>query len=172
MKIITLFLCYFLLISTNTFACGCNSQYPFLKVATSADVVALVKIVKYITFKDINKEKTPMSMEVEVIETYKGVVTTKIITVWGDNGALCRPYLSWFVEGNYYVIAFFKGEDGKENWTHQNEKITDYTISICGEYWLNVDMKEQTAKGNFIKKPSLLTLDKIRKKLRKYNKNN
>jgi hypothetical protein len=170
MKIITLLFVIFFSVLTNTFACSCASRPPFFKVAPSANLVALVKIVKFSTFKDIYNEQTPMSMEVEIIETYKGKTTSKIITVWGDNGMLCRPYLSLFVEGNYYVIAFFKGEDGTKGWTHPDEKATDYAISICGEYWLNVDIKEQTAKGNSIDTPSLLTLDKIRKKLR-YSKN-
>ena len=42
-----------------------------------------------------------MSMEVEIIEIYKGEETRKSVIVWGDIGNLCRPYLSAFKEGQY-----------------------------------------------------------------------
>ena len=47
-----------------------------------------------------------MSMEVEILDIYKGTEERKSVTVWGDPGHLCRPYLSTFKEGGNYIIAF------------------------------------------------------------------
>lgn len=145
----------------NAKACSCNPQGAFLKVAPKTEFVALVKIVKFTSFKDIYESKTPMSMEVEVVEKYKGKETRKTFTVWGDNGVLCRPYLSQFKLNQYYVIAFFPASDGSKGYVHEKERPSDYTISICGDYWLNADLKKQIATGNiftFQKKISLQTL--------------
>ena len=117
-------------------------------------LVALVKVTKYLTFKEIYDSKTPMSMEVETIEVYKGKEARKSITVWGDIGNLCRPYLSQFKEGEYYVIAFDKGNYGGG---HPDEKDTDYTISICGGYWLTVDFDKSTVSGDIDSKDQKTT---------------
>jgi hypothetical protein len=128
-----------------TFACDCGSQGDFLKVAGKTQFVALVKVSKYLTFKDIYNEKMPMSMEVEIIEVYKGKETRKKVTVWGDNGILCRPYLSKFRTGKYYVIAFYNASETSRGLASENEKATDYSISVCGEYWLDADIHNKIA---------------------------
>ena len=107
----------------NVFACSCNYGGPFLKMAPRTTLVALVKVTKFLTFKNIYNSKTPMSMEVEIIDIYKGAESRKTITVWGDPGNLCRPYLDTFKEGQAYVIAFHPGSPG---FGHDNEKETDY----------------------------------------------
>ena len=143
LKFILVFFC--LTLGQITFACDCGSQGEFLKVAKKTQFVALVRVTKYLTFKDIYKEKMPMSMEVEIIEVYKGKETRKKVTVWGDNGILCRPYLSKFKTGKYYVIAFNNASETSRGLTSENEKVTDYSISICGEYWLDADINKKTA---------------------------
>ena len=152
----------FLTIGQIILACDCDSQGAFLKVAPNTKLVALVKVTKYLTFKEIYDVKTPMSMEVEIIEIYKGKETRKNAIVWGDVGNLCRPYLSEFNEGQYYVIAFYGGSDGSKGFAHQNEKTTDYSISICGDYWLSVDIKKQIAIGSVTKKQKEIMLGKLK----------
>jgi hypothetical protein len=110
-----------------------------------APLVALVKVTKYLTFHTFHNEKIPMSMEVEVINKYKGKETRKTLTVWGDNGILCRPFLSYFKEGMYYVIAF---DNGNYNGSQNEEKDSDYSITSCGCYWLSADIDQQTATGD------------------------
>jgi len=149
----------------NAKACSCNPQGAFLKVAPKAEFVALVKIVKFTSFKDIYESKTPMSMEVEVIEKYKGKETRKIFTVWGDNGMLCRPYLSEFKLKHYYVIAFYPASDGSKGYVHEKERPSDYSISICGDYWLNADLKKQMATGNVFTFQKKITLKALKEKL-------
>jgi hypothetical protein len=143
-KIICLLILASSLNVSQVFACSCNYAGSFVKMAARTSLVALVKVVKFTSTIKINTGKEtdmPLSMEVEIIETYKGTESRKRITVWGDNGALCRPYLNNFSEGKYYLIAF--SEAG-----HNDEKKDDYSISVCGCYWLNVDFDKQTATGD------------------------
>ena len=168
MKGLTVLLGISLLFSTTpTIACSCNYQGSFLKVSEQTPLVALVKVTKYLSFKDIYGTKTPMSMEVELIEVYKGKETRKTFIVWGDIGNLCRPYLSTFKEGQYYIIAFDNGASGRG---HPDEKNTDYSISICGAYWLTVDNEISNATGDIdsgegVK--STMSLSKLKSKLSK-----
>jgi len=167
MKELKIILTIFLLTFGQTIlACDCDSQGEFLTVAPKTKLVALVKVTKYLTFKNIYEEKTPMSMEVEIIEVYRGKETRKIVVVWGDIGNLCRPYLSRFDVGKFYVIAFDAGSDGSKGFAHKNEKITDYSISVCGDYWLNVDMKNKIAIGSVTNKQKQITLTNLKTKLR------
>lgn len=165
MKELKIILTIFLLTIGHTIlACDCDSQGEFLKVAPKTKLVALVKVTKYLTFKDIYEEKTPMSMEVEIIEIYKGTETRKTVVVWGDIGNLCRPYLSRFDEGKYYIVAFDGGSDGSKGYVHKKEKTTDYSISVCGEYWLNVDINKKIAAGSMTGKK--ITLNDLQAKLK------
>lgn len=142
-----LFLSAFFLFSvTFSYACSCDNKYKFSKIAPNTNLVVLVKVNKYLTFKDIYDEKTPMSMEIEVIETLKGKSENIKLKVWGDDGSFCRPYLSEFKEGEYYFLALYPG---KENYGHKDEKSTDYFISICGEYWLKAELNKKMAKSEF-----------------------
>ena len=147
--IIILLTVFIFTISKKTFACDCNSAGEFLKVAPTSDFVSLIKVTKYLTFKDIEGTNIPMSMEVEIIDIYKGKETKKTIVVWGDNGMECRPYLSEFKIGEYYVIAFFK------------EKV-DYYISICGDYWLQADIEKKIANGSVAEKQNHINLSDLK----------
>ena len=149
----------------NAFACSCDYGGPFLKMAPRASLVALVKVTKFLAFKTIYDHKTPMSMEVEIIDIYKGAENRKTVTVWGDPGNLCRPYLDTFTEGQAYVIAFNPGSPGSG---HENEKETDYSISICGAFWLVADLKSQTVSGDINSKDrasQTLSLSRLRPEL-------
>lgn len=148
MKQLTIILTFIFLTSTSqTFACDCISQGHFLTVAPKSKLVALVKINRYLTFKNIYDIPTPMSMEVEILKIFLGQETRKTVTVWGDNGALCRPYLNTFSIGNYYIIVFEQGSDSTEINANKEEKITDYAISICGDFWLTADYEKKVAEG-------------------------
>jgi hypothetical protein len=151
--ILAIGLCFFL-ITSKTYACDCEYQGSFIKMTQYTSLVAYVKVTKYLTFNEIYNTKTPMSMEVEIIEVYKGKESRKTITVWGDIGNLCRPYLSQFKEGQYYVIAFYSGRYGG---SHPNEKETDYSIANCGAYWLTVDFEKSTVTGDIDSKERIST---------------
>src|SRR5215210_7883645 len=147
--------------SPNSFACDCMYAGPFFEMTKNTPLVALVKVIKYLSFKDINGQKTPMSMEVEIIEKYKGQEYHKSVTVWGDNGTMCRPYLSTFKEGLYFVIAFYPGI---ANNGYEGEKNTDYFIANCGAYWLTVDYENKKASGDIDGKNTLINLSALKSK--------
>lgn len=148
MKQLTIILTLIFLTQTNlTFACDCDSQGHFLTVAPKSKLVALVKVNLYLTHKNIYNKPTPMSMEVEIIQVYHGQESRKTVAVWGDNGALCRPYLNTFNVDSYYIIAFEQGSDITEINANKEEKKTDYSISNCGDYWLTADMEKKIAIG-------------------------
>jgi hypothetical protein len=126
--------------------CDClNYEGSFLKAAPSKDLVVLLKVNKYLSYKTINDTKMPLSMEAEIMDIYKGQQMSKQIIIWGDNGALCRPYLSTFDKGGFYLMALdsIQYADGKL----LKEK-NNYEISICGAYWLTVDHEKSTATGD------------------------
>ena len=146
-------------------ACDCNTQGEFLTVAPNTKLVALVKLTKYLTFKDFYEKQTPTSMAVEIIEVFKGKEKRISIIVYGDIGNLCRPYLSGFGIGKFYIIAFDPGLDGSNGFTHPDEKLSDYSISICGEYWLNVDIENKFASGSVADNQKQITLTDLKTKL-------
>ncbi len=150
-------------IVTNIFACDCAFEGPFLKMAQNYELVALVKISKYIRFKKLTDgTNMPVTMQVEIIEKYKGAETRKEVTVFGDIGHFCRPYLSTFHEGSYYVIAFYFGDS---TFGHIKEKASDYYISACGQYWLTVNKQLSLAKGEIDEKNKVISLVNLKRKL-------
>jgi hypothetical protein len=166
-KHIFVFISVFSFSLAKSFACDCDYRGSFLKMTNRTPFVALVKVTKYLTYKDIYSEKTPMSMEVEIVDIYKGQETRKTVTVWGDIGNLCRPYLSAFKEGQYYVIAFDNGNYGGG---HPDEKDTDYSIFNCGSYWLAVNIETKEATGDIDsqdRKFAIIDLITLKSKLRK-----
>lgn len=166
MKQLALFLTIIgLTIGQFSFACDCNSQDEFQKVAAKTEFVALVKVTKYLTYKNIYGVQTPISMEVEIVEIYKGKEKRKKIVVWGGDVNLCRPLLLKFEKGKHYVIAFNKGLDSSDENAQKGEKTSDYFISICGEYWLKADVSKGTAQGWMKEEQTEINLKDLKSKL-------
>ena len=159
----------FLIFGQIIFACDCESKDKFLKVSPKKELVTLVKIISYTNFENLYEEfevpnnLTPMSMEVEIIEIFKGKEDQKTITIWGDNGILCRPYITEFKPNEYYLIALNKGLENSD-FGQKNEKKSDYYISNCGEYWLKANVQKNFATGYITNRK--LPFSKIRKRLK------
>jgi hypothetical protein len=151
-RLTTILTLFFLTLTSLTFACDCESQGHFLTVAPKSKLVALVKVNSYLTFKNIYDKQTPMSMEVEIVKVYHGQETRKSVTVWGDNGKQCRPYLNIFKTDKYYIIAF--DQDSKEN-------PSDFAISNCGDYWLTADIEKKIATGPVSEKQNEITFSDL-----------
>jgi hypothetical protein len=151
-RLITIFTIIFLTSTSLCYACDCESLGHFLTVAPKSKVVALVKVNSYLTFKNIYDNPTPMSMEVEIVKVYYGQETKKTVTIWGDNGNLCRPYITIFKTDNYYVLAL--EQDTKEN-------SLDYSISNCGDYWLTADNEKKIAIGQVSEKQNEITFSDL-----------
>ena len=122
-------------------ACSCLWGGPFSKVALHKEVIVLGEVVSY--YKN--------SMDVQVIEVIKGKEKRGTIRIWGDNGALCRPYVSLFPIGTTWLLALSAlptktvGEQlklGSEEGFISSPDNKEYDISVCGEFWLKVRREE------------------------------
>jgi len=150
-----LILIFTLIGTVSTIACDCDWAGNFLTAGIKQDLVVKVKILgHYKQDQDINEKMT-----VEIIEKYKGTETRKTITVWGDNGMECRPYVDYFKNGQVYFLALTKIGN-------------DYYQSNCGEFYLTVlDGKVKSEIGIRPELPQIgeMDLKEFEKKLRKIN---
>ena len=100
----------------------CDWGGDFFTMSKQTDVVAKVCVTKKIKgYKGFN-----MKMEAEIIEIFKGQEKRKTITIWGDDGKECRPYIDYFELGEVYYLSLFK---------YNNE----YEQANCGEMYLKVE---------------------------------
>jgi hypothetical protein len=100
-------------------ACRCIWAGPFTKVALATDLVVLADVRSY----------ERHGMDVAVIEVLKGEEVRRTIRVWGDDGALCRPYVATFPRGTRWILALERERETGSS---------DYAISGCGAFWLSV----------------------------------
>jgi hypothetical protein len=76
-------------------ACSCMWGGPLTKVALRTDLIVLAEVRSYHRH----------SMDVAVIEVLKGADERAAIRIWGDTGALCRPYVTGFPRGTRWIFA-------------------------------------------------------------------
>jgi hypothetical protein len=100
-------------------ACRCLWAGPFTGVALGTDLVILAEVRSY----------DRHSMEVTVIEILKGEEERRALRIWGDDGALCRPYVTLFPRGTRWIFALER---------ERKPGSRDYAISGCGAFWLEV----------------------------------
>ncbi len=89
------------------------------------------------------------------------------IRIWGDNGALCRPYVSGFARGTEWIFAIAplastKGDPGSAP--------GDYSINGCGAYWLRVEngrIRGHITEGSPGNPEQSISLDELRNALKK-----
>jgi hypothetical protein len=142
-------------------ACSCAGTEPFVQAAQRSPVVVRAKVLNYQWYpSDLKHDQHPIAMTVEVQESYKGTVKSKRLTLWGDNGMQCRPYVMTFPIGTEWVLAL-----GPDLWTKKGE----LAVFGCGEYWLPV--QNSTVTGRITEKdpaakPKAITLDRFRQLLK------
>ena len=112
------------LVPSTSSACSCMWGGPFLKVVRRADLVVRAKVLNY----HGESRGIQLAMDAEVVEVLKGSARARRIRIWGDNGALCRPYVSAFPIHTEWILAI-DPLPGRP-W--------EYFISICGGYSLKV----------------------------------
>ena len=83
------------------------------------------------------------SMKFRIKEVLKGQETRSTITVWGDNGGLCRVYTSGFSNGEELILGLYKTDKMGNRITvpeypENLEKDGDYHLSICGVHFLKI----------------------------------
>ena len=164
------FLLLILLISVKSFACSCecDGDCSFSQISKGSEFVALVKVIEYSDFlaQEIYDYdgKMPLSMTVEVVKKYVGSEKRKTIKIWGDNGALCRPYIANFEIGKYYLIAPWEISE-----TSDNRIKGDYDFFSCFTDYLTVDFEKQIAYGEYSKKENQVTLKDFEKEIKSIN---
>ncbi|MBW1294956.1 hypothetical protein [Aquimarina litoralis] len=145
--------------------CECNGDCSFSKSSTGG-FVALVKIIEYSKYSEykFNGEikKMPLAMKAEIIKKYKGEESREIIQIWGDNGALCRPYTDYFKIGKHYLIA-----PNKIWGNSKNGKINDYSFSSCFTDFLDVDLEKKMVYGEYAPNMNEIPLNEIEEDLKK-----
>lgn len=136
------------------FGCDCSWNGGLLKNALKNKLTIHGKVKKLLTLKEIHDESVATSIQVEILKIVNGKVDKKIITVWGDRGADCRPYLSNLEIGSEWIFSLH-GIENKE-----------YAISICGE---NITPVENNRTWGLIfyndrcsiKKPLMVSIDSL-----------
>ncbi len=113
-------------------ACSCSWAGPFLRVAGNAPVIVRVRVLDY---HGRNRE-VDLAMDVEVAEVLRGEVAAKQLRIWGDNGALCRPYVSGFPRGTEWILAIGRLQTDRRD---PGAAPGDYFINGCGAYWVRVE---------------------------------
>jgi len=159
------FLVIFLLLASTKplpCSCECSGNCRFNAISNTLEFVALIKVIEYTDYYEYNEEKSPYSMTVEIIKKYKGSESRKKIKIWGDNGALCRPYIEEFEIGNYYLIAPSRIEV-----TSIREQKGDYDFFSCWTDYLKVDFNTKIAYGEYSWWHKKITLDKFEQRLKK-----
>jgi hypothetical protein len=119
------------LFTPTAYACSCLSRdRSFVQLSNRSDLVIRGKVMEYRWHKnDPARQGRPLAMTVEVKEVYKGGTKLGKVTVWGDNGMQCRPYVTQFPIGTEWILAL-----SKDSWTEKGA----LAISVCGEHWLQV----------------------------------
>jgi hypothetical protein len=113
-------------------ACTCLWAGGFLTVAPGAEVIVRARVVDY----HGRNRKVDLAMDVDVAEVWKGRALAGRIRIWGDNGALCRPYVSAFPRGTEWLLAIRPLGGSRE---HDSHRSGEFYIPGCGAYWLRVE---------------------------------
>lgn len=81
---------------------------------------------------------------VKVVQTFGGTsLPNDTLTVWGDNGALCRIYLNGTADGDTMIFGLnetdFMGNFITAGYPPNLEQPGHYMVSVCGVYALNYE---------------------------------
>jgi hypothetical protein len=139
-------------------ACNCAVNDTFGTVAPRSQLIVRGKVLNYQWDQADKQHDRPMAMQVEVQEVLNGVNASKQVTIAGDNGMICRRYVSEFPVGTEWVWAV-----SPDTWSKNGE----LAISSCGEYALAV--KDDKVQGRISPKAKVaesMTLTNLRKLLK------
>jgi hypothetical protein len=133
--ITAIFLTAWLVPVKDAIACDCAWMGPFLTVGPRSSLVVRGRVIGYYG----KGKESPPAMDLEVLEAFCGENPKSPLRVWGDNGMLCRPYVTLFPVGTEWIFAL----DGPGS---KPDMSSGHAISICGEFWLRVEGEK--VKGN------------------------
>lgn len=162
MKPVILTILVICIISLDLVACSCSRSWndSFSKRVEESEFVALVKVISFDSYLEKefsnDEKKIPYSMTVEIIKKYKGEENRDRITIYGDNGMLCRPYLTDFEINGYYLISLNPLDESLK---------TEYDFFACHTEYLEVDIESNTAYGKYSMIRYQINLDTFESKL-------
>lgn len=162
MRLVFLIIAILFYSSLDLIACNCFRSWndSFSKTVEASEFVALAKVISFDSYLEKefsdDEKKVPYSMTVEIIKKYKGEEKRDRITIYGDNGILCRPYLTDFEINEYYLIS--------PNPLGESLN-TDYDFSICQTGYLEVNIESSTAYGKYSMIRYQINLDTFERKL-------
>jgi len=143
MKHILLFFLLWVSATHASKACSCSGPSDFISTVSKQNFPpGLI----------VRGEKTAdhhYGMKFRIKEVLKGEENRSEITVWGDNGALCRVYASGFAVGEELILALYKTDKmgnsiSASEYPENLEKDGDYALSICGVHYLRAKNSQVT----------------------------
>jgi len=151
------------MIQSSAFACSCGWNGGLVKNAQRNSLTVHGKVNRFLSFKEIRGDSIATSMEIEILSKLKGNESRNLITIWGDRGADCRPYLSGIRIGSEWILSLH--EIGNN----------EYAVSICGEHITAV--KENRTSGYLlyndrcsVEKPLVMSVDSVKLAIENYSK--
>lgn len=119
-------------------ACDCSIELP----GTFCETMDPQWLEPDIVVLGVKVDEVYYGMHVRVLQVFDGAVSVgDTITVWGDNGALCRWYVGAWSVGDTTIWGFnntdFLGNEITSGFPPDLEQPGDYHISYCGTYWLH-----------------------------------
>lgn len=131
MKIIATWLAGSLLLFLSpAHACRCDlNGASFVHLARNATLVVQATV---------EAQPTRGAIQVKVSRVLKGSLErpAEPIRIWGDDGHLCRPYISTFPPRTEWLFVL---DNRSFHGFPQRPGPRDYSISICGAHWLRID---------------------------------
>ncbi|MCL3782748.1 hypothetical protein EMN47_20365 [Prolixibacteraceae bacterium JC049] len=156
-KQISILTVVFLLGSLKVLGCSCGYFGGFIYSQQRADVVVYGTVIEYDSIGTYDAPENPYSMKFLIKEKLRGIESRDTITVWGDYGADCRPYISHFKPKTNWILALNKlNVKGNE----------EYEISICGEFYVPVNDRAVRGKifgWEYEQKEGVFDYDSIKK---------
>ncbi|MFN3199026.1 MAG: hypothetical protein ACE366_11565 [Bradymonadia bacterium] len=118
-----------LLVPLSAFACDCGYGGSFEELASKGDLAIRAKVLSYGPWKnEVHGTTIYRTMDVQVLDVLKGESQRKRIRLMGDDGRLCRPYITTerFPIGSEMLFVL------------DQSRGFPIPISNCGEFWLQV----------------------------------
>jgi hypothetical protein len=104
-------------------ACTCDWSSNFFQLCAKSDVVLKFKVQGYEDYDKTDAADRPLTLVVEILEVYKGLISGTEMRFEGDNGTFCRKFVDQFKIGREYYFQY-------------NYPVADELpiLNICGEY--------------------------------------
>ncbi len=136
--------CLLLLCLSNTGSAMCNCIWKgsFTQVQTDADLVISGTVLS----------SKGNSVDIKIEQILRGKEFQEEIRVWMNPGELCRPEVDEFSDSSQWVMALHQINEHNSGDFNPNTpnistgRIGDYSLSICGGYWLS--RKDNLVTGN------------------------